>query len=545
MERTAAIASIAAMTCIAALCAGCAGNRFALSARPAPRANPIAAQAAPAASITSELERCVLTDESCPDGTPPFTTSTGITQATLTLQDPDSANQNEPPPGMPAVAEVLPPPGAATIPIDLATVLEVAAGQNPQVSFAQARIREAAAQLRQADVLWLPSLRAGLNYNKHDGRLQDVEGNIIDVSRNGLYSGFGAGAVAAGSPSVPGLFMNFHTRDALFQPRIAERTLAARRQASQAVVQDLLTETAIAYINLLEAMQNRAIGRAATANFQDLADLTASFARSGAGLRSDADRVQTELLLQQIEGQRSEENVQVATARLAQLLGQDPTIVLVPTEPALVPLHLATADQPLGELVAMGLTNRPELAESRLLVAAAAERLRRECYAPLVPSLLVGVSHGWHGGGPGGDLDNFGDRVDVDAIAWWEVRNLGLGEQAAREAARSQVGQARAQQMRMMDQVASEIAQARSQLVIRQGQIALAQEGIVSATDSFRRNAERIRNGQGLPIESLQSVQALRDAQRAYARVVADYNRAQFQMGRALGWPVDATAHQP
>ena len=84
-------------------------------------------------------------------------------------------------PAQPAMEEIPQSPGAATAPtapIDLATALELAAGQNPQVLFAQQRIREAAAQLQQADALWLPSLRAGVNYNKHEGRLQDVEGVV-------------------------------------------------------------------------------------------------------------------------------------------------------------------------------------------------------------------------------------------------------------------------------------------------------------------------------------------------------------------------------
>ena len=346
--------------------------------------------------------------------------------------------------------------------------------------------------------------------------------------------------MGAGSPAVPGLVLNFHTRDALFQPRIAERTLAARQQASQAVLQDVLTDTAIAYINLLEAVQFRAIAHETTVNLQDLADLTASFATSGAGLRSDADRVRTELVLQQVENARAEENVQVSAARLAQLLSQDPTLQLLPQEMALAPLRLVTQEQPLSELVATGLTNRPELAENQFLVAAAAERLRRERYSPLLPSVLLGVSQGWNGGGVGGNMENFGDRFDGDAVAWWEIRNLGIGEQAAREAARSQVAQARLQQIRVMDQVASEVAQAHAQVKAREGQLELAQAGISSANDSFRRNAERIRNAQGLPIESLQSVQALNQAQRQYARVVADHNRAQFALIRALGWPVGA-----
>ena len=122
---------------------------------------------------------------------------------------------------------------------------------------------------------------------------------------------------------------------------------------------------------------------------------------------------------------------------------------------------------PINDLVATGLSNRPELARTGSLSRPRCERLRRERYAPLMPSVLLGVSQGWNGGGVGGNLENFGDRFDGDAVAWWELRNLGFGEQAAREVARSQVAQARAQEIRMMDQVASEVVQAHAQVTHR------------------------------------------------------------------------------
>jgi outer membrane protein TolC len=439
----------------------------------------------------------------------------------------------------------LPAPDSAAIPLDLSSALELAAGQNPQVAFAQQRIREAAAQLRAADVLWVPSLRAGVNYNKHDGRMQDVEGNVNEISRGSLYSGLGAQAVGAGSPAIPGLLMSFHTRDAIFQPRIAARSLAARREAGQAALQDTLTDTAVAYTNLLEAIQYQAVAQETLANLQRLGDLTGAFARTGEGLQSDADRVRAEVLQQQVEVARAGESVQVASVRLVQLLSQDPTVAIAPLETVISPLELQPSGMPLAELIATGLSNRPELAENRFLVAAAVERLRRERAAPLVPSLLLGASYGANGGGVGSQMTNFGDRVDLDAVAWWEIRNFGFGEQAARDTAQSQLAQARWQQVRMMDQVAGEVAQAHAQVSARKGQIELAQQGIAAAGDSYRRNSERIRNAQGLPIETLQSIQALNAAQRQYVRAVSDYNRAQFFLERALGWPVgSATAER-
>ena len=65
-----------------------------------------------------------------------------------------------------------------------------------------------------------------------------------------------------------------------------------------------------------------------------------------------------------------------------------------------------------------------------------------------------------------------------------------------------------------MDQVAAEVAEAYAQVVSRREQITLAQSGITAAQDSYRRNSERVQGALGLPIEALQSIQALDSAQR-------------------------------
>jgi outer membrane protein TolC len=165
-------------------------------------------------------------------------------------------------------------------------------------------------------------------------------------------------------------------------------------------------------------------------------------------------------------------------------------------------------------------------------------RLRREERAPLLPSVLLGVSYGAFGAGTGGDITNGGDRFDFDAVAWWEVRNLGFGERAARDNARAQIQQARMREIETMDLVAREIVEAHAQVHARRRQITFAEQGILSAQQSYKRNVDRIQNAQGLPIEVLQAIQALDAAQRDYLRTIVDYNTAQFRLQRALGWPI-------
>lgn len=446
--------------------------------------------------------------------------------------------------GSPAPAEIIAapeanfPPDRAIQPLDLATALGMTQGQNPRVAFAQAQIAQSLAQHDAARVLWLPSLRAGMNYNKHEGRLQDVEGNNFEISRGAAFGGLGANAVGAGSPAIPGIYMQFHTTDAIYQRQITGYALEAREFQGTAVMNDQLLDTALAYLALLESHQRQAIVTETLRHGEELAKLTGEFARTGAGNLADSDRTTASVALLRNEAVRTEEAVAVASARLAQQLSLDPLLEIVPQESTIVPIELVPHMMSHGDLVATGLSNRPELAANRALVCEAVNRLQREKHAPWLPSILLGASYGAFGAGTGGDITNGSDRFDFDGVAWWEVRNLGFGERAARDNARAQIQQARMREVETLDLIAREIVEAHTQVVARQRQIAVSEQGIAAAQQSYNRNLERIRNVQGLPIEVLQSIQALDVARREYLRSVVDYNTAQFRLHRALGWPV-------
>lgn len=438
----------------------------------------------------------------------------------------------EPDHSSPATTQSRSPTGYA---IDLTSALQLACGQNPNVAFARERINEAYAQHARAEALWLPSIRAGGNWNKHEGSIQEVAGKVFNTSRGSYFTGFGANAVGAGSPTVPGVFASFQLTDAIHQPKITEHAAASRQYSATVAEQDVMLQTATAYLELLRANQELAIARDIEQLARNLSELTKSYADSGQGLAADHDRARTEFSVRRNETVRAEEGVQVASARLAQLLHIDPSVELLPTETTVVPLSLRDASGSMQELVAEGLSHRAEICEQRQLVAEACERLKREKHAPLLPSILLGVSYGGFGGGKGDDFRQIANRLDADAIAYWEVRNLGLGEKAARDEANSRVNQARWREIATLDRIAREVVEAHAQVTARQRQLAVAEEGVQAATSSFERNSERIRNAQGLPLETLQSLQALAQSRREYLRTITDFNLAQFQLQRALG----------
>jgi len=201
------------------------------------------------------------------------------------------------PPGSPAdgpdaTADGVRPEGfdGAGYQLSLGHVLQLADEQDPNVAAARERIQEAYARVDQAEGLWLPSLRAGLNYNHHEGAIQDVAGRVFNTTRSSFYGGVGANAVGASSPAVPGVLAQFHLADAIFQPKIAAHRAAARQYGATATRNDTLRDAAVGYLELLRAEHLRAIAREAVGLTERLVDLTRQYAETGQGLQSDQRR---------------------------------------------------------------------------------------------------------------------------------------------------------------------------------------------------------------------------------------------------------------
>ncbi len=440
-----------------------------------------------------------------------------------------------PQPEQPSVEDLLPPDA---VPMNLPTVLAAVGGQHPVVGMARWRVREAYAELKRARVMWLPSIRSGMHYHRHDGNYQASNGDIVDVNRNSFLYGLGVGATGAGTMQQPGIVAEFHFADAIFQPKIAERTASARGHAAGAALNEQLLEAAVAYTELLGAHQDVAVVAASRDRTAELAKLTDDFAEAGQGLRADADRLRTELALVNNRLLGAQQTAAVAAAQLAEAISYNGYDSIVPMDVVLVPLDLVSAEMERGALIGTGLAMRPELKESQALVAAACEAYRREKIAPFVPSVLLGFSTGGFGGGLGSELDDVETRYDFDAVMAWQVRNLGFGEQAARSEQSARVQQAKFERIRVMDRIAREIAEGHAGVLYRRQQIETTREAIRAAEQSHQRNLKRIRDGEGLPLEVLQSVQALETAHRAHLQAIVDYNRAQFHLQWAQGWPV-------
>jgi outer membrane protein TolC len=273
-------------------------------------------------------------------------------------------------------------------------------------------------------------------------------------------------------------------------------------------------------------------------------------------------RARTELARRRQQAESARERWRVASADLVRVLRLDYGALVEPLEPPHLQVTLLEPHQCVDDLIAVGLTNRPELTAQQSLVQATLQRLRQERLRPLVPSVLLRgnatnpggtLSGGLFGGGVNDFMGNFGARQSIDIQVMWEFQNLGLGNRARIQERRAEQQLSVIELFRTQDRVAADVAQASAQLESAAARLGEAENGLKDAVDSMDKNFEGLgqtrRAGELLilvirPQEAVAALGQLAQAYNDYYGAVGDYNRAQFRLYRALGQPAQLVTSQ-
>jgi outer membrane protein TolC len=435
------------------------------------------------------------------------------------------------------------------LPINLPTALQLANVRPIDVAIASRQIQLAAAQLEQARVLWLPTIYLGTDYFRHEGQIQDTAGNVTGNSHGSFQLGAGPYAV-------------FALSDAIFGPLAARQVFRARESTLQTARNDSVLAVAEAYFNVQQARGDLAGAEDVARRSEDLVRRTRDLLPAGVIPELEVVRARAQAGRSRQAVQSAHERWRVASADLVRVLRLDPAAVVQPLEPPPLRVTLVATDQPVDDLIRLGLTNRPELATQQALVQATLERLRQEKLRPLIPSILLrGASTpvtgtlggGLFGGGENSDLSHFGARMDLDLQVLWKLDNLGFGNRALVRQRRAENQLALLELFRTQDRVAAEVAQAYAQAQSAAARVGDAEAELRDAVESADKNLQGLRQtGTGTaattlirPQEAVAAVQALGQAYADYDAAVADYDRAQFRLYHALGNPAQALAAGP
>jgi outer membrane protein TolC len=434
---------------------------------------------------------------------------------------------------------------ARPLPINLATALRLADARPLVIEAARAAVETENGLFEQARVLWLPTLYLGIDYQRHDGGEENVlTGQTILGARNSFLAGGGAQAA-------------FALTDAIYAPLAERQLLRARNLEVQTAKNDALLSVAVAYFDVQQARGTLAGTLDSVAKARDLARRVAALGR-GLAPRIEVERVNT--LLADVEQQAASfrQDWVTSSAALTRVLRLDPGSVVIPLEPPHLQVTLVSADLSIDNLIPVGLTNRPELATQQAVVQATLVRLRQERMRPLIPSLVLQsnatpdgtLAAGAYGTGVD-SLNHWSGRSDWDAEVVWQFKNLGFGNRGLVTQRRGEQRQALVELLNIQDQVAEDVVQAYAQVeaaAVRVGRAeAEVKAGLASYAGNLRGLSETVRAGELLqlvnrPQEVVAALQQLQQAYINYYTSANDFNRAEFRLYHALGYPAQRLA---
>ncbi|MGH7173102.1 MAG: TolC family protein [Gemmataceae bacterium] len=250
----------------------------------------------------------------------------------------------------------------------------------------------------------------------------------------------------------------------------------------------------------------------------------------------------------------AQERWRVASAELNRVLQLDPTTLVEPVEPPRLRIPLFDPKAEVEELIRVSLTHRPELKAHQALVQATLKQLQREKMRPLLPSVqLLGASTAgvlgtlpmsFFGGGLNSSINNFGMREDYDLQVIWTLQNLGFGNRALIRKQQVQNRLALLELYGIQNRVAADVVQAHAQVQKSLRRLQAAEREVQGAVASARENLKGFQQTRKVgelpmlivrPQEVVAAIQALALAYGDFYGAVADFNRGQFRLYRALG----------
>jgi outer membrane protein TolC len=229
------------------------------------------------------------------------------------------------------------------------------------------------------------------------------------------------------------------------------------------------------------------------------------------------------------------EQQRIVAALLAQVLHLDPSVELVPMDSDLAPLTLMETNAALDSLVQQSLRLRPELKESEALSSASREAKKGATYGPLIPAVGAQGFFGGLGGGRDGVRDTFGAQEDYAIGVSWRIGPGGLFDFTRARASESRLKISELNFGKLHDEVTRQVVEAFTHWQSLNEQLSVAKRALEAAEEGLRLAQQRKEFAVGIVLENVQAEQDLTRARLDYLRTVADFDRAQYALSKAIG----------
>ncbi|MFQ5805888.1 MAG: TolC family protein, partial [Phycisphaerae bacterium] len=360
----------------------------------------------------------------------------------------------------------------------------------------------------------------------------------------------------------------------------AKKRLSASEYQARAVILETLRKSVVQYYGLVLAQARVSAAHQGVQEAEELVRITQLRTRTGTGVPADELRAEARLAERRQDLVFAVKEFYDASVALAVTLHLESSVTLVPKIEELPPTQLVREDLPIGELLEVAVTFRPDLERVRTLVAAAAADKGATWWGRFGPQFETAYQYG----GVTGHADNvvpaegipgnlivnpasasgsfstnpvanglikegilrgsrrlggrddqtfgFSDQQRFNAGVRWRLSVSAFGDLKTAGAVEEQ---ARIEAERRLDRVKAQVIRAAQASKASKELVGLARQQVAAAEVALRLTEANLRAGTMTTLDVLQAQDAVTQARLRYAEAVVRYNQAQVNLLGALG----------
>jgi outer membrane protein len=381
-------------------------------------------------------------------------------------------------------------------------------------------VKAAGGQMKSARSPIIPSLYAGARYNNTiDPTASRIAASALPIFESQFWSGYAR---------VDQQLVNFSTWGNVRSASRGEKAAHDRYSATRA---DIALQAYSQFYALLKAQKLAQVSRENLALSQDQLRRTEALFELGSVAKGDVLKQKVQVSQATLDIIRDRRAILIESARLANLLGVDPSqtipIDTTLTEPELV------ADSSLVYAAAM--SQRPELAAARAQMGSAEAGLG-SAQGLRYPSLDASLSYGFTTPGWPETLNQIGD---FDAWSLLFTMNVPVFDGFN---AKGQIDQAEARKLQayyqMRDEelkIAVEVEEVLQAISLSRDRIEVARDGMAAAAEDLKLSQEKYNVGSATVLELIDAQVNHVRAQSDFVSALADAHVAMVQLRRVRG----------
>lgn len=398
-----------------------------------------------------------------------------------------------------------------TLRLDLYEAYRITRTGSWSVKAAGARVDRAEGNRLAAREALVPAVSPAFRFTIHRDRLQNTEGEFLDVDKQS--AGSGARLLLGWSPS-----------EIIWKGAAAGSEVEAAKANAAASERDALWETARHYVALAAAEESQDIAARLLATLEKLESEVASRVALGLSAEVDRLRVQNQVERQRAELVRAQVGREAAMARLTFALG-----LAAPRPIRTAGFSVAPIAEPeITNVIEEAQERRSDLAAAREAVAAARHEHASWTYGRLLPDLGAEFSAGLLGP----TFSDGQDTYDATVLVAWRIGPGGILDFGHLRMSSAAIDLAEIRASEIESQIASEVREAHAAARAAADLEAAAARSAEAAAKVFELTLERDQRGISTPYELVQASDAwLRSSRElTQARAEAALARARFEL---------------